>query len=95
MFVARAASLGQPVADGAGVGPRDRPIPAGKVPYGSISGGLLMRRLIRDFVDRRRSKAETRRRSELRRAARQMQHRDANEDSIWRSGKGGGHHDRI
>jgi len=24
-----------------------------------------------------------------------MQHRDANEDSIWKSGKGGGHHDRI
>jgi hypothetical protein len=62
-------------------------LPGPKVP--------IMRRFIRDSVARRRSRVENRRQAELRRAAREMQNRDANEDSIWRSGKGGGHHDRI
>jgi len=53
-----------------------------------------MRRFIRDFMAQRRSKAANRRRVALRRAAREMQ-RDTDEGSIWRSGKGGGHHDRM
>jgi hypothetical protein len=53
-----------------------------------------MRGFIRDLVARRRSKVANRRRAALRKAAREMQ-RDTDEGSIWRSGKGGGHHDRI
>jgi hypothetical protein len=55
----------------------------------------MMRAFIRNFVARRRSKAEIRRQAELRRAARDMERRDKNEVGIWKSGKGGGHHDRI
>jgi hypothetical protein len=52
-------------------------------------------RFLKVFVDRRRSKAATRRRAALERAAREMQPSETDGGSIWKSGKGGGHGDRI
>jgi hypothetical protein len=50
---------------------------------------------LKDFVRRRQSKAAIRRRAALQRAAREMKLLETQEGSIWKSGKGGGHHDRI
>ncbi|HET6715013.1 MAG TPA: hypothetical protein VFI59_15075 [Actinomycetota bacterium] len=49
---------------------------------------------IRRFLDGLRTRASERRKRALRRAAAEMQRRDPHEGSIWRSGKGGAHHDR-
>jgi hypothetical protein len=54
-----------------------------------------MERFLRDFVRRRRSKASIRRKAALEKAAREMKLLDSQEASIWKSGKGGGHHDRV
>ena len=54
-----------------------------------------MKRFVKDAVDRRRSKAATRRKAALDKAAREMRDRETDGGSIWKSGKGGGHHDRI
>jgi hypothetical protein len=54
-----------------------------------------MKRFVKVFVDRRRSKAATRRRADLQRAAREMQRPETDGGSIWKSGKGGGYFDRI
>jgi len=47
------------------------------------------------FLARRRSKAAARRKTELEKAAREMSLRETDGGSIWKSGKGGGHHDRM
>jgi hypothetical protein len=52
-----------------------------------------MGRFLRDFGRRRRSKAAIRRGAALEKAAREM--KQTQEASIWKSGKGGGHHDRV
>jgi hypothetical protein len=54
-----------------------------------------MERFLKDFVRRRRSKVATRRRADLQKAAREMEPLETHEGSIWKSGKGGGHHDRV
>jgi len=54
-----------------------------------------MLRLVKARVDRRRVKAADRRKAALEKATREMQLRDTDGGSIWRSGKGGGHHDRM
>jgi hypothetical protein len=60
-----------------------------------------LKRFLKDFVGRRRSNAAirrrlaaSRRRRALHRALAEMKLREAREGSIWRSGKGGAHHDR-
>ena len=53
-----------------------------------------MKRFLKDFVDRRRRSAAIRRGRALERAAAEMKLREKQEGSIWRSGKGGAHHDR-
>ena len=50
---------------------------------------------VKGLADRRRAKAANRRKGALEKAAREMQLRDNDGGSIWRSGKGGGHHDRM
>lgn len=50
---------------------------------------------MKDFVRRRRAKAAMRRAAALQKAAREMKLLETREGSIWKSGKGGGHHDRI
>ena len=54
-----------------------------------------MKRFLKVLVDRRRSKAATRRGAALHRAAREMRPPETDGGSIWKSGKGGGHFDRI
>jgi len=54
-----------------------------------------MKRFLKVLVDRRRSKAATRRGAALQRAAREMHPPETDGGSIWKSGKGGGHFDRI
>jgi hypothetical protein len=54
-----------------------------------------MKRFLKVLVDRQRSKAATRRGAALHRAAREMQPAETDGGSIWKSGKGGGHFDRI
>jgi len=49
----------------------------------------------KELLARRRSKTAVYRKAELEKAAREMSLRDTDGDSIWKSGKGGGHHDRI
>jgi hypothetical protein len=50
---------------------------------------------LKELLARRRSKAALRRKAELERAAREMSSRETDGGSIWKSGKGGGHHDRM
>jgi hypothetical protein len=50
---------------------------------------------LKDFVRRWRSKVAIRQRAALQKAAREMKLLDSQESSIWKSGKGGGHHDRV
>ena len=52
-----------------------------------------MRRL-RDLVGSMRARTEARRARGLRRAIAEKQMREHQDPSIWRSGKGGAHHDR-
>ena len=47
---------------------------------------------LKELVARRRSKAAVRRKAELEKAAREMSIRETDGGSIWKSGKGGGHH---
>ena len=54
-----------------------------------------MKRAFRGFVTRAHARAEKRRERALRQAASEMRLRERNRDgSIWRTGKGGFHHDR-
>ena len=69
------------------------PRPRGLGPIGSGEGGG-MRRSLRAFVDGLRARTEARRRRALRGAVAEMERREKQEGSIWRSGKGGYHHDR-
>ena len=50
---------------------------------------------LKELLARRRSKATLRRKAELERAARENALRETDGGSIWKSGKGGGHHDRM
>jgi hypothetical protein len=50
---------------------------------------------LKGLLARRRSKAARRRKAELEKAAREMSIRETDGGSIWKSGKGGGHHDRM
>jgi hypothetical protein len=50
---------------------------------------------VKALADRRGAKAANRRKASLQKAAREMQLRDTDGGSIWRSGKGGGHQDRM
>jgi hypothetical protein len=50
---------------------------------------------LKGLLARRRSRAALRRKAELEKAAREMSLRETDGGSIWKSGKGGGHHDRI
>ena len=52
-----------------------------------------MKRFLKDFVDRLKVKAAIRRKRALQRAAAEMKLREEQEGSIWKSGKGGAHHD--
>ena len=55
----------------------------------------VMKNFLKDFVSRSRAKATVRRRRALHQAAAEMRFRERNrEGSVWRSGKGGFHHDR-
>jgi len=51
-------------------------------------------RRVQVFLARLHTRATTRRKRALRRAAAEMERRDPHGGSIWRSGKGGAHHDR-
>ena len=54
-----------------------------------------MKNFLKDFVSRSRAKATVYRRRALHQAAAEMKFRERNrEGSVWRSGKGGFHHDR-
>ena len=53
-----------------------------------------MRRSVRELVGSMRAKAVARRARGLRRAIAEKQMREHQDPSIWRSGKGGAHHDR-
>jgi hypothetical protein len=50
---------------------------------------------LKELLARRRSMAAVRRKAELEKAAREISRRETDGGSIWKSGKGGGHHDRI
>jgi hypothetical protein len=54
-----------------------------------------MERFLRDFLRRRDPKTAVRRKATLQRVAREMKPLETQEGSIWKSGKGGGHHDRV
>jgi hypothetical protein len=54
-----------------------------------------MARFLKDLAARRRWKAATRKRRALQKAAREMDLHETDGGSVWKSGKGGGHHDRI
>jgi hypothetical protein len=57
--------------------------------------GGKSRRFLRRLVSRSRARADLRRKRVLDQAAAEMRFRERNrEASIWRSGKGGFHHDR-
>ncbi len=49
---------------------------------------------LRNLLGRRRASASERRSRLLQKAAAEMKLRETQEGSIWRSGKGGAHHDR-
>jgi hypothetical protein len=51
--------------------------------------------MLRDFLRRRKAKSAVRRKAALQRAAREMKPLETQEGSIWKSGKGDGHHDRV
>ncbi len=53
-----------------------------------------MKRSLRALADGLRARAAARRRRALHGAAAEMERREKQEGSIWRSGKGGYHHDR-
>jgi hypothetical protein len=55
----------------------------------------VMKRFLNAFVTRARARATQRRKRALDQAAAEMRFRERNrEGSVWRSGKGGFHHDR-
>jgi hypothetical protein len=54
-----------------------------------------MRRILRDFIARRRDAAASRRNDALHKAAREMNGSGHQDGTIWRSGKGGSHFDRA
>jgi hypothetical protein len=49
----------------------------------------------KELLAGRRSKTAVCRKAELEKAAREMSLRETDGGSIWKSGQGGGHHDRI
>ena len=52
-----------------------------------------MKRFLRAMKDKRRARAEVRRKRALKRAVAEMERHQIEDGSIWRSGKGGAHHD--
>jgi hypothetical protein len=50
---------------------------------------------VKRFFRKRWSTAAIRRSAAVQRAAREMKLVETQESSIWKSGKGGGHHDRV
>jgi hypothetical protein len=57
-------------------------------------GEPIMKRSLMAIRDRRRARAEIRRKRALKRAVAEMERHQIEDGSIWRSGKGGAHHDR-
>jgi len=54
----------------------------------------MVRRNLKDVVGSMRARVAARRKRDLRRALAETKLRETQDPSIWRSGKGGAHHDR-